>query len=306
MNTPSQRRSLFLGWLIFATACSSKEELAQSTAPGEPPADVCVHTKDCLGGEYCDRGVCAFTQTGDFGHGYGAQCLAESYYPERNGTNQRWVHCGGYPCVDGHCSSCEVDEECPSGRACVDFPGRPGRTCELLRDVPSEPVECGVAPGYVPCPKPEIYPEPPLTGVRGDECAADRQCKGGEFCDRGLCQSILVNEFGHGYGARCRRIEPPSTSNTCLGYLCLDNRCQSCLDDSECFEEAPYCLEEHPFSLVGRVCSAYPASHYYDEAGELRPEFAADRAAYVESMGRLSQGRVEVGLTPYPELDAGP
>lgn len=293
--------SVFVLCLIaFASACSAKAVETENTTPTGTP---CADSKDCRGGEYCDRGSCALTQTGDFGHGYGAQCLGEEFYPEQNGVNQQWIHCGYYPCVDGHCSSCEADAECPDGMSCVTYPGRPGRTCSRPDEVPSEPVECGVAPQYVPCPKPEAYPEPTLVGERDDECTVDLQCQGDEFCDRGACASIWVDEAGHGYGAQCRRTEPPSTGNTCLGYLCLDHRCQSCLDDSECFEEAPYCLEVYPFSLAGRVCSAFPTAHYYDEDGKLREEFAAERAEYVEKMQSLSEGRVEVGLVPYPELD---
>lgn len=261
-----------------------------TTAPSVP----CEKASDCRGGEFCDRGQCAATQTRSYGHGYGAQCVDESFYSNRNGISGRWVHCDAYPCVDGHCSSCVADDDCiaDGNWACRKKPFQEGQLCALLLDdaVVTERPE----------PVPETFAESTLVGQLGDDCEDDAECHGDEFCDRGLCQPILVDQFGHGYGAECQRIEQPSPEDSCVGYLCVNHRCQSCLDDSECYPLAPYCIERHPFSVAGRQCSPNPESYYFDEDGNLREERAEDYAHYAEEMTQLSEARVEAGLAPFP------
>ncbi len=54
-----------------------------------------------------------------------------------------------------------------------------------------------------------------------------------------------------------------------LGYLCISNTCQSCLSDSECYADPPYCNERNPFAPLGRVCAPRPQSEYVDEGAPM-------------------------------------
>jgi hypothetical protein len=110
----------------------------------------CVRDGDCLSG-FCDRGTCA--EIGERGN-YGRECTAmilssepllrESYVSERDaeghlsipGPKAGWRppenSCGGYPCLDERCRSCQSDSECQgwfSGPRCVSADGFPGKRC---------------------------------------------------------------------------------------------------------------------------------------------------------------------------------
>lgn len=68
----------------------------------------------------------------------------------------------------------------------------------------------------------------------GESCAHDPDCKSG-FCDRGKC-----NDPDSRYGHRCAPLPPNADpvlklpESICLGYLCMDGLCRSCLSDAEC------------------------------------------------------------------------
>lgn len=103
----------------------------------------------------------------------------------------------------------------------------------------------------------------PETGPSG--CSSDVDCSGG-FCDRtGRCGTVDVNATGR-FGTPCTL--PPRNpngtangeQNTCGSYLCINGRCRSCLEDSECQIEygAPSCgqiLESNRWP--GNTCGNY-------------------------------------------------
>lgn len=75
----------------------------------------------------------------------------------------------------------------------------------------------------------------PLTVV----CAEDGECDEG-FCDRGFCAAASGRD-GDPYGAECipNPVDPATglqdtRGDICAGYLCLNGRCRSCADTSEC------------------------------------------------------------------------
>lgn len=255
----------------------------------------CSSTPECRGGEFCDRGVCAMVQTHDeWGHGYGAQCVGEEFYPERYREGQGIQrHCRGFVCVDGHCSSCTSDEECHEGEVCSvapvhpsypeSEPAFPGRRCIASEELSTPRAPCDTPENPVPCGsvKSEL-PEPTLVPNVAQECSRIADCRGDEFCDRGQCAPVLVNEFGHGYGAAFIRREPSNVLDTCLGYLSIGRSCSSCLADSECFPEAPYCVR-HPSRPEGHSCAEYPEESYYDALGDVAPAFADFDAAALDA-----------------------
>jgi hypothetical protein len=57
-------------------------------------------------------------------------------------------------------------------------------------------------------------------------CTKDEECGDG-FCDRGRCAAIWT--YDEGYGQRCK------DDGWCGSrYLCMDERCRSCVSDEEC------------------------------------------------------------------------
>ena len=73
----------------------------------------------------------------------------------------------------------------------------------------------------------------------GAPCVKHADCLGG-FCDRGACAGfppVVCNRYGY----PCRWVKPYGVPTelsdnpfACLGYLCLDQTCQSCQSDAEC------------------------------------------------------------------------
>jgi hypothetical protein len=334
-----RRRSAGLIFLGSATvcACTSAEHAVGSrfdgpgtqpvergsTSPESDPARApCSSTTDCRGGEFCDRGLCGKLDTAEsFGHGYGAQCVGEEFYPDdvQPGGSQA-LHCRSYLCVDGHCSSCLSDEECRAGERCISaephprYPDAPaefvGKRCEADDHQPRAP--CGTTDNPNPCvsSKPE-QPEPLLASNAASECRAIGDCSGDWFCDRGRCAPVLVDPAGHGYGAQFVRREPPSTRDTCLGFISVARVCSSCLADSECFPEAPYCarVPHHPESTS---CSPHPEHEYYNNAGEVAPTFSGVTGSEIDAWIReyrillewhpaFVESRLQAGLPVPPE-----
>jgi hypothetical protein len=73
------------------------------------------------------------------------------------------------------------------------------------------------------------------------ECGNDGDCGDARWCDRGTCAAERPE--GNPYGARCFLADvDPATGerdyrgDVCAGYLCIDGRCRSCLETSECSE----------------------------------------------------------------------
>jgi hypothetical protein len=56
-------------------------------------------------------------------------------------------------------------------------------------------------------------------------CTKDDECGDG-FCDRGRCAAIWT--YRERYGQRCEG------DDGCRSYLCVDERCRSCVSDEEC------------------------------------------------------------------------
>lgn len=272
-------------WLLMGcmvAACDGTARVASDA--GAMTGAACQRTTDCRGGDFCDRGTCARVATHDqFGHGYGAQCVGEEFYPSDPRLG-RAVHCRYYECVDGHCSSCVSDAECEPNYLCVAapvYPGYPdrapdyaGRRCthRLSLEHPFPP--CGVPENPVPCgpTRPEL-PEPTLLPNAADDCQRIEDCRGDEFCDRGRCAPILVDAFGHGYGAAIIRREPPALGDSCQGYLAVGRSCSSCLGDSDCYPEAPYCIR-YPYRPEARSCARHPEAEHYDADGNVSPHFS--------------------------------
>lgn len=80
-------------------------------------------------------------------------------------------------------------------------------------------------------------------------CTQDEQCGDG-FCDRGRCAAIWSGSMS--FGQRC------GGDIGCGGYLCLEDRCRSCVADDECKEKIgiqdPKCKAD-PFVSGAHECS---------------------------------------------------
>jgi hypothetical protein len=102
------------------------------------------------------------------------------------------------------------------------------------------------------------------SGRRG-ACATDPECGPSAFCDRGTCapeqkQGVLPN-----YGRACTPLDRsiptgsgvPSVADPCGGYVCLEQRCRSCVSDDECrtLKGSPTCGTAAGFP--GRTCGRY-------------------------------------------------
>jgi hypothetical protein len=96
-------------------------------------------------------------------------------------------------------------------------------------------------------------------------CATDPECGPSAFCDRGTCapeqkQGVLPN-----YGRACSPLDRsiptgngvPSVADPCGGYVCLEQRCRSCVSDDECrtLKGSPTCGTAPGFP--GRTCGRY-------------------------------------------------
>jgi hypothetical protein len=106
---------------------------------------------------------------------------------------------------------------------------------------------------------------------------------------------VMVDSAGHGFGAYCKRVEPPNQNGTCFAYICVNNYCSSCLGDAECYSDAPFCIES-PVWPNGKVCSSEPSSYWYDDDGTLRPERETQRDAVLARYRQLQMFRAMVGL----------
>lgn len=75
--------------------------------------------------------------------------------------------------------------------------------------------------------------------VRGLPCSEHEDCDSG-FCDRGFCG----NPGSMGYGEECdSSVARESRSPRCPMYICIRNRCSSCVSDAECMviTGSPHC-----------------------------------------------------------------
>jgi hypothetical protein len=294
-------------WLCTAVlsllSCTHETGTAQQTPASErfaPLGAACLHADQCSGDLFCDRGLCQPLYTPWFGHGYGAQCVADIAYPDG-----AMVHCRDWPCIDGHCSSCVTDAECGALQRCTAQTNLPGKRC-IIPDPStalSEPACGGATTPACPWPTDPEMPSPAKITPSDPECRNTAECGGDRFCDRGRCQWVDLTQYGHGLGAVCRRNEAPSLTDTCLGYLCIDGRCSTCLDDSECYASAPFCIHS-PYHPHGPVCSRREQSFYFDEAGALRAEHAADYENFASDYLYLQSLREQAGLRPNQLPDA--
>jgi hypothetical protein len=142
--------------------------------------------------------------------------------------------------------------------------------------------------------KPEL-PETPLLESKYDECDEVTDCRGDQFCDRGKCANMQVDEAGHGYGAHCKRVEEPNQLGTCLVYICVEDYCSSCLGDSECYADAPYCIKS-PLWPNGKICSSEPSSYWYDDNGKLKSEREDEVQNAAAKYQQIQKWRKMVGL----------
>jgi hypothetical protein len=75
--------------------------------------------------------------------------------------------------------------------------------------------------------------------MRGSPCSGDDDCDS-SFCDRGYC----AKPGPMGYGAECDlSSEREIAGGRCPIYICVRNRCSSCVSDSECmaYRGSPHC-----------------------------------------------------------------
>lgn len=106
-------------------------------------------------------------------------------------------------------------------------------------------------------------PEPSPGG-----CNTDADCGSG-FCDRtGQCSSVDVDSTAR-FGTPCT-IAPRNPNgtvngeqNTCGPYLCVEGRCRSCVEDSECQIEygAPSCGHVSEARWPGNSCGNYSSAN---------------------------------------------
>jgi hypothetical protein len=209
----------------------------------------CRRDTDCPVG-FCDRGACvALSGTSNLG----AAC--DSVPPARTpAPGQPDPVCGGLLCVEGRCRSCRTDTECESyfGAGTCDgsersegLGGSLMRGCRLTadsfryRDVESNSdLACA-----------NVGPDVPVEQrlVAGKSCARDCDCRSG-FCDRGACaDTVHMGRGASSLGGWCLPHRPvsseyldevipsqPRRAERCRGYVCIDERCRSCISDAEC------------------------------------------------------------------------
>jgi hypothetical protein len=95
----------------------------------------------------------------------------------------------------------------------------------------------------------------------GGACNADAQCQSG-LCDRDVCTDIGGLRNGN-FGATCEHVPPfeqrkpkydRRRDQQCVGYLCLDGRCRSCVSDADCMYWNGGGTCEHTIGLPGKSC----------------------------------------------------
>lgn len=171
-----------------------------------PVAAHCRRDADCASA-FCDGASCAAPDSSSF---YGRAC------PDGYGRDVgKESLCGAYLCVGGRCRSCTVDSDCGAGAKCYEVPGRPGATCGS-----------------------QTNPDPSWRPL--EWCEVDSDCAATGFCDLHTC--VLPNQNGSSYGLSCTGAA--TTTDTCLGYACVDERCRSCASDSQC--------------VSGKICDVQP------------------------------------------------
>jgi hypothetical protein len=203
---------------------------------------------------------------------------------------QGWEYaCGAYLCLDGRCRSCTSDADCrvrqrvvtkeDAETTCEHVPDFAGKTCgryDLARREGRLPALPPPGPYLTPA-QTQVQPNSSVAdgGIQdklphGTACVRDRACRSG-FCDAGIC----VHLYGKGnYGRDCEPLPPvvapePGADGPmpaeiigralredgCGGYLCIDRRCRSCAQDSECRDAlgSPACVEVAEY--LGRSCA---------------------------------------------------
>ena len=147
-------------------------------------------------------------------------------------------------------ASCSSVDEAPGGGR-VEHPGepkfktplpspsaRPVDSASTPRPSPTNsadplPSNSSAEPGFERSPQDQAiandHPSRPWSkNVPKRACTQDEQCGDG-FCDRGRCAAIWSGSMS--FGQRC------GGDIGCGGYLCLEDRCRSCVADDECKEK---------------------------------------------------------------------
>jgi len=188
--------------------------------------DPCASNADCLGGNFCDKGVCKSKQTN------GSQCTASA-------------DCTSGYCVDGVCCATACTGTCQACSAAKKGGGQDGE-CEPIKDGSDPDAEC------------------PDDGAA--TCKRDGTCNGTGLCrfyTKGTtCKpgsTTCVGNFVKGY--ICDGLgtcENESTGVDCSPHACLNNQCANpCTTSSDCltgnFCDAGQCKGKQP---NGMQCSA--------------------------------------------------
>ena len=92
----------------------------------------------------------------------------------------------------------------------------------------------------------------PASSVRvyGLPCVEHDHCDSG-FCDRGYC----ADPGSMGYGDECdSSVEREIGAARCPTYICIQNRCSSCVSDAECMAStgSPHCRDFYEVNEPGK------------------------------------------------------
>jgi hypothetical protein len=225
----------------------------------------CSKDTDCRLG-FCDRDVCVEPSRVS---NYGAVCDSRppAVTPEPGRPDPQ---CGVFLCLEGRCRSCSTDAECQSyfGAGKCDFNPASSYGFSVACSLPSSELQhrdrSAEWTGSLPCAN--VGPDVPvdLRLPAGTACLRDCDCRSG-FCDRGTCADsadIGVWDYGNGWCEPGPAIAPSdvivgsqgSDALSCIGYVCVDHRCRSCVSDEECqLGSRPYmCLPL--YGLPGKRC----------------------------------------------------
>jgi hypothetical protein len=227
------------GLIILWAGCSDRQCITSALAvPPTVPAQAggaCVHDADCRQG-LCDRGTCWY-----WNRTYAGLCgLPDPKAPPEERLPERLCS-SGYLCLDGRCRSCRSDADCQAYFGV-------GK-CTIIVDPLGRKQGAACLPNTT-------------RRAEGLACARDADCRS-LFCDRGTCaETVDVGGWNYG-GGPCKPGPPHAPEDNivtsagydvCAGYVCVDQRCRSCVSDTECQtgSRAYKCLPY--FDLPGKRC----------------------------------------------------
>lgn len=231
------------------------------------------------GDAVCGNGVIESLEACDDGifNGYpGNPCGADCTYVVVRCTDQ--AQClAGYVCIDGQCTTCTADHQCPTNlcrdglcSACVADDECASRLCRNGVCVP---------------------------------CVIDGDCAPGQFCRNGSCLPCGENNQCATGVCGLGQCVPCSSGDECWTHLCLAGVCSACLSDAQCaahqFCRAGSCVEAL-WTLQSRVSSSSSEVPILIHGTPTPPPVVARSSAFSASVAASSSPAVIRHVIPFP------